>query len=291
MINVCPGRLSVDRAAVIQVGPRIPGAPTERSDLLSYIRKSMAGGQTLEELGLVLRDFVALVGYDNFNIAVYAPGANADQTLYIFNGYDPEWWKIYYERKYVDFDPIMATSSQRCTPYEWHEIDFTKAPPRAMELYAEAARFKIFGGYSTRMIGPWGVQAFASFSTEQPGKTLGTRRDEVFSMSLLFLCEFIDACLRVISVNPGLVSLTERQLQALQLSADGMPHKTIAAHLGVVERTVDHHIKETQRKLRRKTRSSAIALATQIGWIVRDMPLRTFMTEEGYPEDETETSE
>lgn len=291
MINVCPGRMSVDRATVIQVGPRNPGAPEGRDELLAYVRKSMADGHTLEDLGMVLRDFVALVGYDNFNVAVYAPGANADQTLFIFNGYDPEWWKIYYERQYVDVDPIMATSMLRCAPYEWHEIDFSKVPQKAMELYMEAARFKIFGGYSTRVLGPYGFQLFASFSTEKPGKTLGPRRDEVFSTTLLFLAEFIDACLRVISQNPGLVSLTERQLQALQLSADGMPHKAIAAHLGVVERTIDHHIKETQRKLRRKTRSSAIALATQMGLIIRDIPLRTIIADGVEVETEEEKAE
>jgi len=282
MINVCPYRASVDLAKVIQVGERAPGAPEDKKQLRIYIREALDKAHSLEDIGVVLRDFVAWIGLDNFNIGVYAPGANSDQTLYIFNGYDPQWWKIYYEREYVDYDPIMATSVQRTRPYEWHEIDFTKVPDpaKSMELYMEATRFKIMGGFSTRVLGPYGFQGFASFSTETPGKQLGDARDEVFEKTLLFLTEFVDACLRVVTISPGMVSLTEQQLAILQMSADGLPHKTIAHKVGVVERTIDYHIKGILKRLRRKTRSSAIATATQLGLIIRDVPLKTFKVSE-----------
>lgn len=281
MVNICPSQMSVEKAKMIQVGPRVPGAPEDRAGLIAWIRRSLAQAKTLEELGPALRDFVALVGFDNFNVAVYAPGINAEELLYIYNGYDIEWWKIYYERRYVDFDPIMAKSVERATPYEWHEIDFSKAPPEAALLFQEAMRFKICGGYSTRVVGPYGVQVYASVSTETPGKVLGEQRDEVFSISLMLMSEFVDAFLRVIQKTVGLVEPTERQLLTLQLAADGLPHKTIAAQLGVVERTVDDHIKKALVRMHRKNRSSAIALAAQMGLIIRDIPSKIFDPEEG----------
>lgn len=293
MINICPTQFSVDRASVIHVPPRAVDRTRDPDELCDLIREALDKADTMEALGPIIRDFVALVGYDNFNIAIYTPAANSESTLFIFNGYAREWWQIYVDRHYVDFDPIMSTSVGRCAPYEWHEIDFSKASPKAGELFMEAARFGLMGGFSARVIGAFGTQVYASISTEQAGYMLGDRRNEVLGRSLLFCSHLADAFLRAVQKDgPGLVghNLTPRQLTALQLSADGMPHKKIAQKMGIVERSVDHHIKEALGRLRRKTRSSAIALAAQMGLIVRDMPMK-LIDSEIEPEEAAENEE
>jgi two-component system, NarL family, response regulator LiaR len=66
---------------------------------------------------------------------------------------------------------------------------------------------------------------------------------------------------------PPQESLTERELEVLNLLAQGMPNKEIAAHLVISERTAKFHVSSIMGKLGATNRTEAVSLAAQRGLI------------------------
>lgn len=62
--------------------------------------------------------------------------------------------------------------------------------------------------------------------------------------------------------------LTPRELEVLQLIAQGLPNKTIALALGISEHTVKFHVGSVLTKLEASSRAEALARAARVGLIV-----------------------
>lgn len=61
--------------------------------------------------------------------------------------------------------------------------------------------------------------------------------------------------------------LTPRQLEILQLLAEGLPNKSISRQLGVSEDTVKTHLKTLFQELTVHTRTACVSAARQRGWL------------------------
>ena len=68
-------------------------------------------------------------------------------------------------------------------------------------------------------------------------------------------------------------SLTRRQIEVLQMVAQGYTYKEIAAALNITERTVEYHMGEILNRLHLQNRAQVIAYATRTGLIEHDGPL------------------
>ena len=66
---------------------------------------------------------------------------------------------------------------------------------------------------------------------------------------------------------PPFEALTERELEVLNLLAQGMPNKEIASQLVISERTAKFHVSSIMGKLGATNRTEAVALAAQKGLI------------------------
>lgn len=62
-------------------------------------------------------------------------------------------------------------------------------------------------------------------------------------------------------------SLTRRELQVVNLAADGLTNGEIACDLGLSENTVKYHLKNVMQKLHVQNRAQAVAYAAQHGWL------------------------
>lgn len=61
--------------------------------------------------------------------------------------------------------------------------------------------------------------------------------------------------------------LTPREIQVLELLAEGLPNKTIAARLGISDQTVKFHVAAISGKLGAANRTDAVRLAVRRGLI------------------------
>jgi DNA-binding NarL/FixJ family response regulator len=68
------------------------------------------------------------------------------------------------------------------------------------------------------------------------------------------------------SLPPG-EALTPRELDVLQLLAEGLPNKTIADRLTISEHTVKFHVNALMGKLGAQSRTEAVVRAIRLGWL------------------------
>ena len=62
-------------------------------------------------------------------------------------------------------------------------------------------------------------------------------------------------------------ALNPRQIEILQLVAEGIPYKEIAGRLCLSEHTIKYHIGEIMQRLHLKNRSQVLAYAARSGWL------------------------
>jgi DNA-binding NarL/FixJ family response regulator len=68
--------------------------------------------------------------------------------------------------------------------------------------------------------------------------------------------------------GPGLDEpLTPREIEVLELLAEGLPNKAIAARLGISDQTVKFHVSSISGKLRAANRTDAVRKAVRRGLI------------------------
>lgn len=72
--------------------------------------------------------------------------------------------------------------------------------------------------------------------------------------------------------RPGLDRPTGRELEVLELVADGLANGDIARRLFITERTVKFHLSGLRRKLRARDRAHLIALSFRTGLLSVDRP-------------------
>ncbi|HET9680494.1 MAG TPA: response regulator transcription factor [Candidatus Limnocylindrales bacterium] len=70
---------------------------------------------------------------------------------------------------------------------------------------------------------------------------------------------------RVVSPEPSGPSLTHREIQIMQLVADGLSNKEIGAHLSITEGTVKNHVHNALEKLQLENRIQAAAYVVRHG--------------------------
>jgi two-component system nitrate/nitrite response regulator NarL len=70
------------------------------------------------------------------------------------------------------------------------------------------------------------------------------------------------------SLDAPLEALTAREMEVLQLVAEGLPNKTIAARLNITDHTVKFHVNAIMGKLGVQSRTEAVVRATRLGLII-----------------------
>lgn len=223
---------------------------------------------TFNDVATIGHEFTLSIGLESFLLGVFIPALGKNGSIFGINGYPKEWMDTYNERGYIDIDPVVVKSMDEVVPFEWWEIDFSKAHPRAMELFMTAAKFGVCSGFSFRIWGRSGSQAMMNFSTSKAGFQLKERREEVFAKAMLFATRALAAVVRIIE-RDNVNRLSERQLEALQLASLGHLNKSIAVQMKVKEKTVEYFFREAQRNLGVKTRTQAIAKAAHMGLIAQ----------------------
>lgn len=89
----------------------------------------------------------------------------------------------------------------------------------------------------------------------------GGRLDDMQQQALLMICYALFSRLRSLPGQDGVAQspLTRRELEVMQLSADGLTSAQIAVQLGISARTVNQHVDNVVNKLGTRNRAHSIA--------------------------------
>lgn len=124
---------------------------------------------------------------------------------------------------------------------------------------------------------PWGILPLDS-SAEELAAAVNALYEGLLVVASAFWKHWMDRAAQPLRIGEEPLSsqleegteqtLTEREAQVLQLLAQGLANKQIAAHLGISEHTVKFHVSSVFTKLGATSRTEAVRLGARRGLVV-----------------------
>lgn len=194
---------------------------------------------------------------------VVRPENRADTYPFYCTTYPKEWISLYLRKNYFEIDPVIELSRTGFLAVDWSTLD--RRSPRSRGFFKEAETFDIGRhGLTVSIRGPSGERSLFSVTSNLP--TPQWRKLRVSSNhDLQILSHYLHE--KVLSVTDlrktgGYRKLSRREQECLQLLANGLASKRIAARLQISENAVRLYIKLAKRKLDARTTYQAIARAS-----------------------------
>lgn len=181
--------------------------------------------------------------------AMYVPGSASFNPV-VIPTYVSEWVDRYIHNDYFKIDPIVAFGKNGFLPLDWSEID--KDTNKARDFFKEADRYEVGRqGVSLPIRGPGGEQALftvtSNFSETEWQKCRFTYMREFQIISHYFHDRVVEVLgYRTAVKSP---SLSRREMECLQLTADGLVPKRVASRLTISDSAVRLYLRSACRKL------------------------------------------
>lgn len=154
-------------------------------------------------------------------------------------------------------DPIHRFARRCVDPFIWSRADWPGIKsPAASDIMLDLQKAGIEAGISLAVWGRAGRVAIADAfgSPEQVRAVPAAARDTLFiAVALTF------RAIERLSLVRGGPALTRREIEILELAAQGLTSRVIAQRLDIVEPTVKFHFKGIREKLNARNKSEAIA--------------------------------
>jgi DNA-binding CsgD family transcriptional regulator len=224
---------------------------------------------SIDDIWTVACEGLADIGFDEVSWGHVDPAADPPSGKPVRSTLPPSLWDTYYRDGHFKVDPLvgflLATDAPFVDHYHWH--DFSQAPDELRDFAllimetCQPARFAV----AERALGRTKVGILSLGSDVPADRWKGHVAENVDRMTLVArLC----AAYLAGAEPPALPQpLSPREVQCLELLAQGHRNDRIAERLGLHRATVDMHIVRARTKLGARTREQAIAIAVAAGAI------------------------
>lgn len=211
-------------------------------------------------------------GFEHWIYALDLPIVDDRKRQFHLGGYPDKWVIHYFERGYLQIDPVIAHCQTHSTPFVWpsyHSLAEAndQQSVAARRLFQEADDFGLRAGLTIPLHGlgcSWGLVSFASETRRNEGELI-----EVLPQ-LHLLAHFIHEAGHRFAHHLAMTEpprLTSRELECLHWVAVGKTSWEIGRLLNVTERTIVFHVQNAARKLETSGRQAAVARAIVLGLI------------------------
>jgi LuxR family transcriptional regulator, quorum-sensing system regulator BjaR1 len=233
------------------------------------IVESIENASGLDQIMSILADSGSAFGYENFSIAgLPLPGESIDPYI-MACGWPNDWANRYREQNYVHNDPVIRQVRRANKPFMWADAPVGSNDIAGKKILNEATDFGLVEGFAVPIYTTHGFQAIVTFGAHN----LELNKSEQAALHLVAI--YAHQAIRSLLPNNGKENsywkldkqLSMREIECLKWTAAGKTAYEISIITGISDRTVEHYIASSMRKLNATNRVHAVAAALRFGLI------------------------
>lgn len=214
----------------------------------------------VQETVAKLRDFL---GVDHFVYHSSKLGSSPSADPFIRLTYPASWIKRYLQMGYVDVDPVLREGFLRTLPFDWSEIEISGAEQQA--FLADAFTHGVGPhGLSIPVRSKYGHRGLVSVSSSRSEPEWNEFREANLPLLVEIANRLHQRVIREV-FGEDHAHLTAREVECLQLVAEGKGAGEIATALNISPHTARDHLKSARFKLESATSTQAVSKAVKLG--------------------------
>lgn len=235
------------------------------------LTEQLAEATSFKQVHAISVQAAGSLGFGQFLFGMRLPVPLTQPSQLILSGYSPTWRARYDEQGYMAIDPVLQRAMASTLPVAWDRIE--SRAPLAAQMFDEAAQEGLQHGLTLPVHGSHGEFSLLSLAGPDALPHTAQARMEIARRAHWFASHIHESVRRIAlaPVQPlrGELPnrLSVREIECLQLAADGYSAAEIAVRLQIAERTVVFHFGRCQEKLKVGNRQQAIARAIALGEI------------------------
>lgn len=235
-------------------------------DYFAYI-KSLSSSRSIEDLHAVFNNSIQELGINSFCYSRINPENEnwySWDTPYPIMNQSEEWMKRYIEKDYIKKDCIARYCLQyRKAANRKHVFENQDLTRSEMQVHYEASEFGIRFGLTIPVFGPGNTISGLSIYPESQKDTDDLQNEHL--VLLHGMTAWLDYWIDNINIDNPEPILSQRQIDCLSWSMEGLSSAEIAKVLAIKEDTVNKHIKSAMNRLNANNRIQAIIRAIRLG--------------------------
>ncbi|KTD51780.1 LuxR family transcriptional regulator [Legionella quinlivanii] len=212
-----------------------------------------ASAHSLDELNSLLFDYFNAQNIHSFAITYYHRHTKTGNRL-IYDWVSPAlkiWHQYYLEQGYADIDRTLEYSEKSLLPVFWNVSEQLASAKnkREQRIRQESLDYGLDVGLSIPVYGPQGDFIVLVLHQKQKENGLANWQEKQYEWMIIAAIYFQQ--LRHFMAHEAVkdVPLTQREMQCLELTSQGLRLEAIAKILEVSRRTVNFHLQNANRKL------------------------------------------
>lgn len=235
---------------------------TWREDLFGLL---LNANTTAETAFSAICEYSGQLGFEYVSYGFQMPYPITRPRIFLINNYPRSWQEHYEKRGYLLTDPTVIHGRQNQDPMVWNDQTFAEN----IVLWEDAQDHGIRSGWAQSCLdinGAGGMLCLCRSSGPLPAKELKSKE---MQMRWLVQVAHLNLSRRIIAqeVHDFWPSLTSREREVLQWTADGKSALDIADILNLSKGAIDFHLGNCLRKLQSPNKTAAVARAIVMGLI------------------------
>lgn len=215
---------------------------------------------------------------DQFGVPYFTLGAmlrehgGAPRFTTLIRGVTQEWSDYYWDQKCFNVDAAVHRAMQHAAPFAWSEVEHQRLSRSSLRLFDDIRdALKIGGGLVIPVHDESGFAGVIALHHEDPGLTLqqtaALKLIAIYGIECAKELHESDQGKRKLA-SPAPCPLSARQREILAYAAAGKSETDTGQILGIAGSTVRDHLERVRDVLGVRTKTQAVAVAVQRGWIV-----------------------
>ncbi|PKH24499.1 transcriptional regulator SdiA [Enterobacterales bacterium CwR94] len=219
---------------------------------------------TTEQLRELLHKQVLALGFDYYGLMIRHPIPFTRPRIFIFSNTPQAWLDHYHQHNFIDIDPTVSLYRQPGRAELWSDALFQ----HSRTMWNDIRDFGLRAGFSCSVIAPNRATGIISVARKDVIKAivleygLPERLRYLAELALMTLIRIDDPSMSALNI-----SLTRRELEVLQWTAEGKTAAEISLILGISQHTVNFHQKNMQKRFNAPNKTQIACYAAAVGLI------------------------